>query len=80
MNSNVRLQKVVLLVSASRGLGYAMAEEFLKRGWNVVGTVRGHARTRLHELSQHFPGRIEIETLDIAMPRTSETSFMVSSS
>jgi NAD(P)-dependent dehydrogenase (short-subunit alcohol dehydrogenase family) len=67
MNSNVRLQKVVLLVGASRGLGYAMAEEFLKRGWNVVGTVRGHARTRLHELSQHFPGRIEIETVDIAM-------------
>ena len=58
----------MLLVGASRGLGYAMAEEFLKRGWNVVGTVRGLARTRLHELSQGSPGRVEIETVDITMP------------
>jgi NAD(P)-dependent dehydrogenase (short-subunit alcohol dehydrogenase family) len=58
----------VLVVGASRGLGYAMAEEFLNRGWNVVGTVRGPARTRLHELSQRSPGRIEIESLDITIP------------
>jgi NAD(P)-dependent dehydrogenase (short-subunit alcohol dehydrogenase family) len=58
----------VLVVGASRGLGYAMAEEFLNRGWNVVGTVRGPARTRLHELSQRSPGRIEIENLDITIP------------
>ena len=32
----------ILLIGASRGLGYAMAAEFLKRGWNVVGTVRGN--------------------------------------
>jgi NAD(P)-dependent dehydrogenase (short-subunit alcohol dehydrogenase family) len=59
------LRKTVLLVGASRGLGYAMAEEFLKRDWNVLGTVRGSAQTLLHELSQRFPGRIEIENLDI---------------
>jgi NAD(P)-dependent dehydrogenase (short-subunit alcohol dehydrogenase family) len=68
MNSEVRLRKVVLLVGASRGLGFAMAEEFLKRDWDVIGTVRGHARTRLHELSQQFPGRIEIATVDITIP------------
>ena len=68
MSSDPRLRKTVLLVGASRGLGYAMAEELLKRGWNVVGTVRGLARTRLHELSQHSPGRVEIETVDITMP------------
>jgi len=68
MNSDLQLRKTVLLVGASRGLGYAMAEEFLKRGWNVVGTVRGPARGQLHELSQHFPGRVEIETVDITMP------------
>jgi NAD(P)-dependent dehydrogenase (short-subunit alcohol dehydrogenase family) len=45
MDSDRRLRKTVLLVGASRGLGYAMAEEFLSRDWNVVGTVRGHART-----------------------------------
>jgi NAD(P)-dependent dehydrogenase (short-subunit alcohol dehydrogenase family) len=58
----------VLLVGASRGLGCAMAEEFLSRGWNVVGTVRGPTQTRLHELSQRSSGRIEIENLDITMP------------
>src|SRR5579884_443860 len=60
-------QKTLLLVGASRGLGYAMAEEFLQRGWNVVGTVRGEARTRLHELAEKSAGRLEIETLDITL-------------
>ncbi len=68
MNSDIRSRKVVMLVGASRGLGVAMAEEFLKRDWDVVGTVRGHARTRLHELSERSPGRIAIDTLDITMP------------
>ena len=57
--------KTSLIIGASRGLGYAMAEEFLKHGWNVVGTVRGQARTPLHDLAQTTPGRVEIETVDI---------------
>jgi NAD(P)-dependent dehydrogenase (short-subunit alcohol dehydrogenase family) len=61
-------QKTLLLVGASRGLGLAMAEEFLQRGWNVVGTVRGAARTGLHELAEKSAARIEIETLDITLP------------
>lgn len=68
MNSDPQLRKTALVVGASRGLGYALAEEFLKRDWNVVGTVRGPTRTRPHELAQRSPGRIEIETLDITMP------------
>jgi NAD(P)-dependent dehydrogenase (short-subunit alcohol dehydrogenase family) len=28
----------ILLIAASRGLGLAMAEEFLKKAWKVVGT------------------------------------------
>ncbi|MEJ0040017.1 MAG: SDR family NAD(P)-dependent oxidoreductase [Gammaproteobacteria bacterium] len=58
-------QKNLLLIGASRGLGYAMAEEFLKQGWGVVGTVRGTARTKLHDLADASAGRIEIETVDI---------------
>jgi NAD(P)-dependent dehydrogenase (short-subunit alcohol dehydrogenase family) len=58
--------RTILLIAASRGLGLAMAEEFLKKGWNVVGTVRaGSGRTKLHELADRFPRGIEIETLDI---------------
>ncbi|OCI94016.1 3-oxoacyl-ACP reductase [Rhizobium sp. AC27/96] len=59
----------ILLIGASRGLGLAMASEFLKRGWNVVGTVRaGRGRTKLHDLADEFQGRVEIETLDICEP------------
>jgi len=60
--------KTVLLIGASRGLGRAMAEEFLKRGWRVVGTVRGKARTLLHDLADKFVDRLEIETVDICAP------------
>ncbi|TJV22440.1 MAG: SDR family oxidoreductase [Mesorhizobium sp.] len=46
-----------------------MAAEFLKKGWNVVGTVRGGGtRTVLHDLADEHAGRVEIETLDICEP------------
>lgn len=58
----------ILLIGASRGLGHAMAAEFLNKGWNVVGTVRGETRTLLHDLADAHPGRVEIEVLDICEP------------
>lgn len=45
-----------------------MAEEFLKRGWNVVGTVRQSAHTGLHVLADEYAGRVRIEHLDITEP------------
>lgn len=59
----------ILLVAASRGLGLAMAEQFLGKGWSVTGTVReGSGRARLHDLADRFDGRLDIETLDICEP------------
>jgi NAD(P)-dependent dehydrogenase (short-subunit alcohol dehydrogenase family) len=59
----------ILIVGASRGLGHAMAGEFVKQGWNVMGTVRaGSAQTPLHALAAAHPDRVEIETLDITRP------------
>jgi len=58
----------ILLIGASRGLGLAMAAEFLKRGWSVVGTVQGDGRTLLHNLADEHPGRVEIAPLDINEP------------
>lgn len=55
----------VLLLGASRGLGLAIAEAYLGRGAHVVATVRGERRTALHELADRFPGRLEIEHVDI---------------
>ncbi len=58
----------ILLIGASRGLGLAMAAEFLKREWTVVGTVQGDARTLMHDLADEHPGRVEIAPLDINEP------------
>jgi NAD(P)-dependent dehydrogenase (short-subunit alcohol dehydrogenase family) len=53
MNTSPEQQsRTVLLVGASRGLGQAMAGEFVKKGWHVVGTVRESGRTDLHDLEQ----------------------------
>ncbi|KIZ16486.1 SDR family NAD(P)-dependent oxidoreductase [Streptomyces natalensis] len=62
-------QPTALIIGASRGLGHAMAAEFVDRGWNVVGTVRDTtARTPLHALADHADGRVTIEHLDINDP------------
>ena len=58
----------LLLVGASRGLGHAMAAQFVNKGWQVIGTVRGSRRTPLHDLADAHPDRVEIETLDICEP------------
>ncbi|WP_327064671.1 SDR family oxidoreductase [Kitasatospora sp. NBC_01302] len=59
----------VLIVAAGRGLGHAIAEQFLAKGWQVIGTVRpGSPRTRLHDLAETAGGRVEIETADINEP------------
>ena len=42
--------KQLLLIGASRGLGFALTEEYLKRGWHVVATERSRATSKLHEL------------------------------
>jgi NAD(P)-dependent dehydrogenase (short-subunit alcohol dehydrogenase family) len=57
----------ILLVGASRGLGLGMAGEFARRGWSVVGTIRGAART---ELAVAHPSQLDVETLDITDPDT----------
>jgi len=54
-----------LVIGASRGLGLGLAEEYLRRGWTVIATVRGSGRTALHDLQERADGRLEIESLDM---------------
>jgi NAD(P)-dependent dehydrogenase (short-subunit alcohol dehydrogenase family) len=54
-----------LILGASRGLGLAMAEEWLKRDAKVIATQRRASRD-LSELQDRRPGNLEIETVDIA--------------
>jgi len=60
--------KQLLLIGASRGLGFALAEEYLKRGWHVVATERDGATSKLPELLRAAQGRLEIATVDITNP------------
>jgi NAD(P)-dependent dehydrogenase (short-subunit alcohol dehydrogenase family) len=53
-----------LIVGASRGLGLALAEEWLKRDARVIATVRS-ASHELTALQDRFPGSLEIELVDI---------------
>ena len=75
--------KSALIIGASRGLGYALAAEYLARGWQVTATVRGAGRTGLHDLAGSCDGRLAVERVDITVPdevaalheRLAQTSF-----
>jgi len=60
--------KKLLLIGASRGLGFALAEEYLKRGWDVVATERDRTTSKLGKLLGVSDGRLEIEAVDIDYP------------
>jgi NAD(P)-dependent dehydrogenase (short-subunit alcohol dehydrogenase family) len=62
------MEKRVLLIGASRGLGFALAAEYLKRGWHVVATERGASAGKLHALRAASGGELEIEHVDINVP------------
>ena len=64
----MKTNKTALIVGASRGLGLALAEEFLARGWNVVGTVREGKRSKLHDLFERSNEKLQIECVDITIP------------
>jgi NAD(P)-dependent dehydrogenase (short-subunit alcohol dehydrogenase family) len=68
MNSEVSKNASVLLIGASRGLGYAIAAEYVGRGSQVVATVRSPERTALHHLRDTAGGRLDIEHADINAP------------
>jgi NAD(P)-dependent dehydrogenase (short-subunit alcohol dehydrogenase family) len=58
-------EPTALIVGASRGLGLALAEVYLKRGWHVIATTRGTAHAGLRNLADRAGARLEIETIDI---------------
>lgn len=58
----------LLIIGASRGLGLALAQEYLQRGWEVTATVRGTNSIALHALQAGAGGRLAVETVDINTP------------
>jgi NAD(P)-dependent dehydrogenase (short-subunit alcohol dehydrogenase family) len=61
-------EKRLLLFGASRGLGLAIAEEYLKLGWRVTATARSASGTALHGRLANADGRLDIEIVDITDP------------
>jgi NAD(P)-dependent dehydrogenase (short-subunit alcohol dehydrogenase family) len=58
-------EQTALILGASRGLGLALVEEYLKRGWRVIATERGGEKSGLHDLLEKASGKLEIEQVDI---------------
>ncbi|WP_158781469.1 SDR family NAD(P)-dependent oxidoreductase [Pantoea sp. BAV 3049] len=67
------MNKTVLLIGASRGLGFAMVEEYLQRGWKVIATAREASRQHLLTLAEKFPALLEVEAVDITLPEQVDT-------
>ncbi len=57
--------KTALIVGASRGLGFDMVEEYLKRGWHVIATARAGSADKLRHIAGVSNGMLEVETVDI---------------
>ncbi|WP_295012470.1 SDR family NAD(P)-dependent oxidoreductase [uncultured Microbacterium sp.] len=70
MTAEIRqtVNRSVLIVGASRGLGEAIVEEYVARGAHAVGTVRGETATPLHEFAARAGDSVEIEQVDIDHP------------
>ncbi|MSO97498.1 MAG: SDR family NAD(P)-dependent oxidoreductase [Rhodospirillaceae bacterium] len=57
----------VLITGANRGLGFGFASLYLREGWEVIAPVRDPANaTDLQALAKAHPGKLSIETCDLA--------------
>lgn len=62
----------ILLIGASRGLGLALAETMLQRGYQVVATGRENSTGNLQQLGGRFPAQLTVESVDINEPEQVE--------
>ena len=62
-------QKTILLIGASRGLGFAMVEEYLRRAWHVIATGRAESTSQLKRIAASSANALDVETVDITDPR-----------
>jgi len=72
MSSN---QKTVIVTGASSGIGLAIAEAYLGRGYNVVGNARSAERLQAAAAQLGNPSRFVAVAGDIADPATARALF-----
>lgn len=68
-------QKTVIVTGASSGIGFALAEAFLQRGYNVVGNARTIERLQAASDKLGNPPNFLLVAGDIALPATSKALF-----
>lgn len=69
------MDNTVIITGASSGIGYALAEEYLKRGYNVVGNARNAERLQAAAVKLGSANRFLPVTGDIAKPDTAKALF-----
>ncbi|MEC5162663.1 MULTISPECIES: SDR family NAD(P)-dependent oxidoreductase [unclassified Janthinobacterium] len=67
--------QTVIITGASSGIGFALAEEYLKRGYNVVGNARSAERLQAAAAKLGNPARFLLVDGDIAQPATARKLF-----
>jgi len=69
------MSKTVIVTGASSGLGFAIAEAYLARGYNVVGNARSLARLQEAAGKLGNPANFLLVEGDIAQPETARRLF-----
>jgi NAD(P)-dependent dehydrogenase (short-subunit alcohol dehydrogenase family) len=69
------INKTVVITGASSGIGYALAEEYLRRGYNVVGNARSADRLQAAAAKFGNPANFLQVAGDIAKPATAKALF-----
>ena len=69
------MSKTVIVTGASSGLGFAIAEAYLARGYNVVGNARSQARLQEAASKLGNPANFLPVEGDIAKPETARRLF-----
>lgn len=59
------MTSTVLIIGASRGLGLALAREWLRPDWNVIATARASGTHDLQKLAEKSSCRLTLEQLDM---------------
>src|SRR5271170_912468 len=57
-------QKIILITGVSRGLGRAMAEEFIRLGHTVIGC--GRSEKEIAQLQKQFPAPNDFSVVNVA--------------
>jgi NAD(P)-dependent dehydrogenase (short-subunit alcohol dehydrogenase family) len=69
------MNKTVIVTGASSGIGFAVAEAYLKRGYNVVGNARTIERLKTAADKLGNPSNFLLVPGDIAKPDTAKALF-----